>query len=105
MIASVSSGVGLGLLLLLGISSVDNVQGFVLPVSQHATRTGTILPLPSCYAESRALFASKGEESNEEEEEEWHPRDPAHTTPQLLAGLWHQIAQAGSMTKGVRLDH
>lgn len=33
---------------------------------------------------------------------EWHPRDPAKTTPQLLAALWHQITQAGSMSKGVR---
>jgi hypothetical protein len=33
---------------------------------------------------------------------EWHPRDPAQTTPQLLAALWHQITQAGSMSKGVR---
>jgi hypothetical protein len=34
-------------------------------------------------------------------DDEWHPRDPAHTTPQLLAGLWHQIAQVGSLVKGV----
>jgi hypothetical protein len=33
---------------------------------------------------------------------EWHPRDPAQTTPQLLAALWHQITHAGSMSKGVR---
>jgi hypothetical protein len=35
-------------------------------------------------------------------DDEWHPRDPAHTTPQLLAGVWHQIAQVGSLVKGVR---
>ena len=35
-------------------------------------------------------------------DEEWHPRDPAFTTPQLLAGLWHQIAQSGTMSRGVR---
>jgi hypothetical protein len=32
---------------------------------------------------------------------EWHPRDPASTTPQLLAAMWHQITQAGGMAKGV----
>lgn len=36
-----------------------------------------------------------------EEDEEWHPRDPAHTTPQLLAALWHQIAEAGNLVRGV----
>ena len=34
---------------------------------------------------------------------EWHPRDPARTTPQLLVALWHQITQAGRMVKGVRI--
>jgi hypothetical protein len=32
---------------------------------------------------------------------EWHPRDPARTIPQLLVALWHQITQAGRMVKGV----
>lgn len=36
---------------------------------------------------------------------EWHPRDPARTTPQLLVALWHQITQAGRMGKGVRTHH
>lgn len=34
-------------------------------------------------------------------DDEWHPRDPAFTTPQLLVGIWQQIAQATSMAKGV----
>ena len=38
-------------------------------------------------------------------DDEWHPRDPAKTTPQLLSGLWHQITQAGSMAKGVRSNN
>ncbi|GAX13046.1 hypothetical protein FisN_2Hh528 [Fistulifera solaris] len=33
-------------------------------------------------------------------DDEWHPRDPAFTTPQLLVGIWQQIAQATSMAKG-----
>ena len=36
-----------------------------------------------------------------EEDDEWHSRDPAETTPQLLRGIWRQIAQGGSMVKGV----
>jgi hypothetical protein len=35
-----------------------------------------------------------------EEEEEWHPRDPASTTSQLLAGIWHQISEATGMNRG-----
>lgn len=37
--------------------------------------------------------------------EEWHPHDPAYTTPQLLAGIWFQIAQAKTMVKGVRCKY
>jgi hypothetical protein len=36
-------------------------------------------------------------------DDEWHPHDPAFTTPQLLAGVWDQIAHAGTMSKGVSL--
>jgi hypothetical protein len=35
-------------------------------------------------------------------EEEWHPHDPAWTTPQLLEGIWSQIAQAKNMVRNVR---
>ena len=38
-----------------------------------------------------------------EEEEEWHPHDPAWTTPQLLEGIWSQIAQAKNMVRNVRI--
>ena len=33
---------------------------------------------------------------------EWHPHDPAKTTPQLLSSVWGQIARAKTMSKGVR---
>jgi hypothetical protein len=36
-----------------------------------------------------------------ETDDEWHPHDTAETTTQLLAGIWWQIAQAGTMVKGV----
>lgn len=32
---------------------------------------------------------------------EWHPNDPAYTTPQLLVGIWDQIAMAKTMSKDV----
>jgi hypothetical protein len=34
-------------------------------------------------------------------DDEWHPHDPAETTPQLLAGIWLQIAHGTTMVKGV----
>jgi hypothetical protein len=34
--------------------------------------------------------------------DEWHPHDPAYTTPQLLASLWGQIAAAKDLVRGVR---
>jgi hypothetical protein len=54
------------------------------------------------YGSSRTgLFLSNtNDEQDAEEDEEWHPRDPAHTTPQLLAGIWHQISEASGMPKG-----
>jgi hypothetical protein len=56
------------------------------------------------YASRTCLFLSQSNTHNDdegdEEEEEWHPRDPAHTTPQLLAGIWHQISEASGMPKG-----
>ena len=42
--------------------------------------------------------------TKEGEGEEWHPRDPASTTPQLLSSLWLQIAQGcKNLSKGVRI--
>jgi len=49
-----------------------------------------------------SLSMSSLDPDSYEMDDEWHPRDPAYTTPQLLCGLWHQIAAAGSMSKGVR---
>ena len=47
---------------------------------------------------SSPLFLSGDASDNDDE---WHPHDPAHTTPQLLAGIWWQIAQGTTMVKGV----
>ena len=57
--------------------------------------------LPRVLTAHKRPILRMGSNAAEEEEEEWHPRDPAYTTPQLLVGLWSQIAQAGTMTRGV----
>ena len=61
--------------------------------------TITNQPQPLLAPVGRVLSSAKKDEV--ESDDEWHPRDPASTTPQLLAGLWHQIAQSGTMTRGV----
>jgi len=38
------------------------------------------------------------------QDDEWHPHDPAWSTPQLLKGIWSQIAQAKDMVRGVSSD-
>jgi hypothetical protein len=63
-----------------------------------------VFGVPKQQQHHTLVFSSSSpspEANGEEEEEEWHPHDPADTMPQLLAGLWHQIAEAGSMLKGV----
>jgi hypothetical protein len=34
-------------------------------------------------------------------DDEWHPHDPAETTPQLLSSIWAQISNGITMVKGV----
>jgi hypothetical protein len=55
----------------------------------------------------RSFFATNAKESVDdhanEDADEWHPRDPAQTTPQLLKSIWDQIARASAMVKGVSL--
>jgi hypothetical protein len=49
----------------------------------------------------QAALKSMADPSAFHTDDEWHPHDPASTTPQLLAGIWHQIAQCATMAKGV----
>jgi hypothetical protein len=55
----------------------------------------------------RSFYATNAKESvgdhANEDSDEWHPRDPAQTTPQLLKSIWDQIARASAMVKGVSL--
>jgi hypothetical protein len=37
-------------------------------------------------------------------DDEWHPHDPAETTPQLLASIWCQISHGTTMVKGVSTE-
>ena len=59
----------------------------------HSTKGSRLSPTSS---------ASTSLSSSGKDDEEWHPRDPAKTTPQLLSSLWLQVAQGcKSLSKGV----
>ncbi|EEC48347.1 predicted protein [Phaeodactylum tricornutum CCAP 1055/1] len=74
----------------------------------HHLRTGSVQQKrPSSFVGSHAPYTSsrttlKGIVNPDSffTDDEWHPHDPAFTTPQLLAGVWDQIAHAGTMSKG-----
>jgi hypothetical protein len=74
------------------------VSGFLAPTgtSSGGRSVTKVVPL----APPSLLLAA--EDPSSDIDEEWHPRDPAQSTPQLLAALWHQISHAGNLVKGVR---
>lgn len=50
---------------------------------------------------TRWMSSSRSDALASHSDDEWHPHDPAWTTPQLLEGIWSQIAQAKDMVRGV----
>lgn len=61
-----------------------------------------VMRQPVTFPRLLPMQASLSDKMDVHSDDEWHPRDPAFTTPQLLVGIWQQIAQATSMAKGVR---
>ena len=80
---------------------------------QHDERPNILQPpLPYSTAFRRSRIGSSSSSSSSslhmlspssQDDEEWHPNDPAWTTPQLLEGIWSQIAQAKNMVRNVRM--
>lgn len=60
------------------------------PIRNHYFQASVSIPSPLAAADT--------------DNEDFHPEDPASTTPQLLKGIWDQIAQALSMERGVSHD-
>lgn len=60
-----------------------------LPIASTAKKTATALSI-STPSNNAGYYT----------DDEWHPHDPAHSTPQLLAGLWTQIANGLTLVKG-----
>ena len=83
-------------------SSVPHSHG------RRTIQTSSSSPISSTSITSKGTFKSIETQlysttKKEDEGEEWHPRDPASTTPQLLSSLWLQIAQGcKNLSKGVR---
>ena len=79
--------------------------GFVAPISQNVNlqNEASMSSLkmsdpnydPKAFEdwESESKVQAKAAPKEEKKEEEFHPVDPASTTPQLLAALWHLIAR------------
>lgn len=84
------------LLLLPPLSIVPMVSGFVIQQQQKQH----IMTYPHSFYLQESVQDDKPN-TNVHTDDEWHPRDPAFTTPQLLLGIWQQIAQATTMAKGV----
>lgn len=76
------------------------------PASSHAFRT--MVPQASRslsflpWSRASTQKQRKWSLSSTKEEEEWYPHDPAWSTPQLLEGIWSQIALAKNLMRGVR---
>jgi hypothetical protein len=87
---------------------VPSLSFLVAPGSQISTRQPESWSVvKSDHLHRRSFFATNtkeyvGDHANEDADE-WHPRDPAQTTPQLLKSIWDQIARASAMVKGVSL--
>jgi hypothetical protein len=103
------SNVIMTVLLVLYCCCVQYCQPFTLNTKTAVTTTKTstatkkTMPsriIPSTYY-NRLVLLSTLNPSSFFTDEEWHPNDPAYTTPQLLVGIWDQIAMAKTMTKGV----
>jgi hypothetical protein len=84
------------LLWALCLSSVDS---FLSRNTSFRRRSSTPLPIADNNKDWN-VAAAKAKNEDREEEEEWHPRDPALTIPQLLEGIWFQISQGKNMVKG-----
>jgi hypothetical protein len=66
-------------------------------ISISMSASTTMLTSPTQLASSTTGGSNAGFYTDDE----WHPHDPAETTPQLLASIWDQIANGLSMVKGV----
>jgi hypothetical protein len=75
-------------------------RSFILKRSSLPRSSSLSLPSPSQSYASRSGVSGGADAVSDEDE--WYPHDPAWTTPQLLEGIWSQIAQAKDMVRGVR---
>lgn len=74
---------------------------FVVFLTQLPMASAFAMRQPMVYPRFQPMQLAMQESMELHSDDEWHPRDPAFTTPQLLVGIWQQIAQATSMAKDV----
>jgi len=74
---------------------------FLLPTSSSKY---TLKSYENICSSSSALYSeSPSSSSKDDTSQEWHPFDPASTTPQLLSALWIMISNACDMSRGESL--
>lgn len=91
-------------LLLKLLQCLSNSHGWVTTTTTTRMLTSTVTTSPAqatTATKTTTVLQGMVNPASFASDDEWHPRDPAFTTPQLLSGVWHQIAQAGTLSKGV----
>jgi hypothetical protein len=79
---------------------------FEQPISAHVV-TGRSQSRAAFVGRQTTQLASSttgGSNAGFYTDDEWHPHDPAETTPQLLSSIWAQISNGITMVKGVSID-
>jgi hypothetical protein len=84
-------------LLLLWLLSA--ASAFTTPTTRHFSRPRSWHVISALYSEQNG--AEKGTQTDNSDGGEFHPSDPARTTPQFLTGLWQLIARGNTMVRGV----
>ena len=77
------------------------VSAFTVPLqySVAKSRSPLVKPILASQAAPKESDPQTGHD-----EDDWHPEDPASTTPQFLGALWQMIARGSNMVKGVSKD-
>ena len=79
------------------------VLAFTVPPHNAATKSAHPIAKPIMASQTTPTNSGDASPQAENDEEDWHPEDPARTTPQFLCALWQMIARGSNMVKGVSL--
>jgi len=92
---------GSSLLLTLSFPCVNNafVQVRSITTPKKASTSSSAISTPADLGDSNDQLAARIGVPKVSSDDDFHPIDPAKTTPELLASLWNQITQVATMEK------